>query len=153
MSSFREFEFYWVRKNIIAGSSRPKSEDHLRYISQQGIKRIISIAEPNLVKLHASAFDIEVIPFEFIDFGIPSLDQIKEFISIMDDSHKKNFPVLIHCAMGCGRTGLLLTLYIMYYDHRNWNDSLLELRSVRPCAVESNFQMNFLENFSFSNLK
>ena len=62
----------------------------------------------------------------------------------MEESKKQNEPVLVHCAMGCGRTGLLLTAYLMKFEHKDWETALLELRDVRPCAVESSIQLNFL---------
>ena len=96
--------------------------------------------------------NIEVIPFEFLDFGTPSLDQVKEFFSIIEDSYQMNLPVLVHCAMGCGRTGLLLTLYLMKYENQDWESALSDLRSIRPCAVESGSQLDFLASMNVKSL-
>ena len=148
MGFFQDFEFYWLRKNIIAGSSRPHSQENIQFVVKQGIKRIISIADPDLIQMYASGKDVEVIPFEFVDFGVPSLDQVQEFFSIIEDSEKKNLPVLVHCAMGCGRTGLLLTLYLMKYENQDWENALSDLRSIRPCAVESGTQLDFLASMN-----
>ncbi len=149
MSFLGEFEFYWLRDNILAGSSRPKSTENLNFLVKMGIKRIISISEPNTIKFYAKDLPVEVIPFEFEDFGIPSLDQLNEFFKIMENSKKENKPVLVHCAMGCGRTGLLLTAYIMKFEHKEWEQALTELRKIRPCAVESSIQLNFLSELKF----
>lgn len=146
----QDFEFYWLRKGIIAGSSRPYSENHLKYISNQGIKKIISIVDSGLIQMYASSFDIQVIPFEFVDFGVPSLDQVKEFYSIIEDSKKNNAPILVHCAMGCGRTGLLLTLYLMKFEKLDWETALNDLREIRPCAVESRNQLDFLSSININ---
>ena len=116
MVFFQDFEFYWLREGVIAGSSRPYSQNHVQFIAKQGIKKIISIVDPALIQGYASNFGIDIIPFEFVDFGVPSLYQVQEFFSILDDCEKRNTPILVHCAMGCGRTGLLLTLYLMKYE-------------------------------------
>ena len=152
MGFFQDFEFYWLRKGIIAGSSRPRSQGHIQFLAKQGIKRIISIADPDLIQMYASGIDVEVIPFEFLDFGTPSLDQVKEFFSIIEDSYQMNLPVLVHCAMGCGRTGLLLTLYLMKYENQDWESALSDLRSIRPCAVESGSQLDFLASMNVKSL-
>lgn len=147
MSFLGDFEFYWVREHIIAGSSRPHSEENLQFlVNKMGIKRIISISQPSTIKYYAHDLPVEVIPFEFENFGVPSYNQLQEFFKIIDDSKKKNEPVLIHCAMGCGRTGLLLTAYLMRFEQKDWEKALLELREIRPCAVESSVQLDFLES-------
>ena len=146
MSFLGDFEFYWIRDNLIAGSSRPRSVENIKFIIDQGIKRIISISGPDVIKYYAENLPIEIIPFEFADFGIPSQDQIEQFYSIMEDSIKQHKPVLIHCAMGCGRTGLLLTAYLMKFEHKDWEESLHDIRETRPCAVESSNQLNFLSH-------
>lgn len=149
MSQSRNFEFYWLRKDILAGSSRPHTPENIDFIVKQGIKRIISISDPNGVRFLAKEFPIEVIPFEFEDFGTPSNNQLQSFFSLMDSSIKENKPVLVHCAMGCGRTGLLLTSYIMKFEKLDWKSSLSEVRKYRPCAVQSGIQLEYLEALEF----
>ena len=148
MSFLGDFEFYWIRENVIAGSSRPKSTENIKFVIDQGIKRIISISQPDTIKHFAKNLPIEVIPFEFEDFGIPSVQQLDEFFKIMEESKRNHKPVLIHCAMGCGRTGLLLTAYLMKFEQKTWEDSLSFVRETRPCAVESSSQLNFLSSLN-----
>lgn len=145
-----EFEFYWIRKGIIAGSSKPRSVENLQFIADQGIKRIISISSPNTIKDYAKGLSIEVIPLEFQDLMIPSDNQIKKFISIMEKSIKEHKPVLIHCQLGCGRTGLLLTAYLMKFENKEWDKALGEIRSIRPCAVETETQFEYLSFLTFN---
>ena len=148
MSLSKHFEFYWLRKGILAGSSRPHSSKNIEFVVNQGIKRIISISEPNGVRYLAKDFPVEVIPFEFEDFGIPSCNQLQEFFTIMENSIKEKKPVLVHCAMGCGRTGLLLTAFLMKFENKDWKNSLNDVRMYRPCAVESSSQIAYLEKLN-----
>jgi protein-tyrosine phosphatase len=150
---FETLEFYWIRKGFIAGSSRPSSVEDMNYIAKQGIKRIISISQPEMIKEFAKNFPIEVIPFSFKDFGIPDAEQVKKYFSIIKDSLKDKTPILIHCAMGCGRTGLLLTLYLMKFENKTFPEALTDIRKIRPCAVESQEQFNYLATINIENFK
>ena len=149
LSIFQEFQFYWVREGVLAGSSRPKSVEDLHFIADQGIKRIISISAPNKIKEYAKGLSIEVIPMEFENYMIPTENQLKNFFSIMKESIKEKKPVLVHCQMGCGRTGLLLTSFVMKFEKKDFNQSLYEIRKIRPCAVETEMQLEYLESLYF----
>lgn len=148
MNFFSDFEFYWIRENIVAGSSRPQSVEDIKFIIEQGIKRIISISEPGLIQNIAKGLPIEIIPFEFDNYGVPSNHQLQDYLNIMQNSIKEHKPVLIHCAMGCGRTGLLLTAYLMNFENKDWETSLLEVREIRSCAVESSIQLKYLSSLN-----
>ncbi|WP_435231134.1 protein-tyrosine phosphatase family protein [Pseudopelagicola sp. nBUS_20] len=50
--------------------------------------------------------------------------------------------VLVHCRGGCGRSGMA-TLKLMVEAGRSPDIALKELRSTRPCAVETNAQMKW----------
>lgn len=149
MSIFQEFQFYWVRKNILAGSSRPRSVEDLQFIANQGIKRIISISGPEKIKALAEGLPIEIIPMEFENYMTPTEKQQKKFFSLMEQSIKEKKPVLVHCQMGCGRTGLLLTSYVMKFENKEFNESLFEIRKIRPCAVETDIQYEYLSLLEF----
>jgi len=51
---------------------------------------------------------------------------IDEFLAFMDDD--RNYPVLIHCRAGLHRTGCLVALYRMEYDHWTKEEALRELK-------------------------
>ena len=127
MSIFQEFQFYWIRKGVLASSSRPRLVDDLQYIADQGIKRIISISAPNKIKEYAKGLSIEVIPMEFENYMVPTENQLKNFFSTMERSIKEKKPVLVQCQMGCGRTGLLLSSFIMKFEKKDFINHYMKL--------------------------
>ena len=52
---------------------------------------------------------------------------IEEFLALMDNP--ANYPVLIHCRAGLHRTGCLVALYRMEYDHWSMAQALGELKA------------------------
>ena len=66
----------------------------------------------------------------------------------MSIAKKNDQAVLIHCYAGCGRTGLMLVLYLMIFYDYSYQEGLNKVRSIRNCAVESEKQHEFLQNFN-----
>jgi protein tyrosine/serine phosphatase len=60
--------------------------------------------------------------------GPPPAEQgVAKFLAVMDDP--KNYPVLLHCFAGTHRTGAMVAIYRMEYNHWNNDDALAELRN------------------------
>ncbi|MHA2363538.1 MAG: protein-tyrosine phosphatase family protein [Candidatus Hodarchaeales archaeon] len=148
------FRFFWIIKNQLAGSNLPTSVDHIHRIAQSGIKRIISIASIDNVEslIQNSKNDLDHLKLAFKDFGIPDKQQIKRFLNFAQDSHEKNEPLLIHCYAGCGRTGVLLVIYLMFFEGLNSISALQRIRKIRKCAVESKIQQEFLHKMDLKHL-
>jgi len=76
------------------------------------------------------------------DFGVP-VDL--EWGRVRDQVHSvlaQKGRVLVHCFGGCGRSGMMV-LRLMIAAGEAPDDALVRLRTVRPCAVETDDQMRW----------
>lgn len=79
------------------------------------------------------------------DFGVPSVadedtwhDASRAALAALQGGGR----VLIHCMGGCGRSGMA-ALRLMVEAGETPQDALARLRAVRPCAVETDDQMEW----------
>ncbi len=79
------------------------------------------------------------------DFGVPD-DAFEEAWPDMSQDIKaalmEGARVLVHCRGGCGRSGMI-ALRVMIDLGESAEAALARLRSTRPCAVETDAQMNW----------
>jgi protein-tyrosine phosphatase len=88
--------------------------------------------------------------FPIIDNSIPQCNQMKDFDSLEQEiwDHVKKDNVLIHCAGGCGRTGIVAAgLLIKVRIARSSEEAIRKVREVRKCSVENDIQEWFLEKY------
>lgn len=77
------------------------------------------------------------------DFGVPGQaveDAWPEVEALALDLLRSGGRVLVHCFGGCGRSGMAV-LRLMIAAGEGPDQALIRLRTVRPCAVESEAQM------------
>lgn len=76
------------------------------------------------------------------DFGVPddmNWPQVRERVLAV---LRQKGRVLVHCFGGCGRSGMMV-LRLMIASGEAPDNALIRLRGVRPCAVETDDQMNW----------
>jgi len=60
-------------------------------------------------------FQYEFIPIR--DFSAPSLEDMKRYIKFVKDMIAQRKPVVTCCGAGIGRTGTMLTIYLVSQDY------------------------------------
>lgn len=144
------FEIYAYKEFELYGSEMPESEIDLDLIRNLGIQVIISLDEG--IKEHPQYKEIKQ-EFEhhdlfIIDYEIPSQDQVREIIEIISKARERKKAVLIHCLAGCGRTGLILALAEkLIYGTKDGKEAIAKVRKIRPCAIETQKQYEFVVNY------
>jgi protein-tyrosine phosphatase len=79
------------------------------------------------------------------DFSAPTPDMVErwpEISALALQALKGGGRVLVHCKGGCGRSGMVV-LRLMIEAGEGRETALHRLRAVRPCAVETQSQMQW----------
>ncbi|MCE7736452.1 MAG: hypothetical protein GPJ54_16345 [Candidatus Heimdallarchaeota archaeon] len=143
------YNFSWIEKGVIAGSSVPSNLDHFNFLLQNKIKVIINLTEKSNYGVSEdilSNFTIHNIPVE--DFSAPSINQLIEFRDLVKSYKDKSYPVLVHCFAGCGRTGTFLASYLLDLGtSKTAVEAINTLRIDRPCSVETEDQEKILDEY------
>jgi protein tyrosine phosphatase len=146
-----KMDFFWLIPQKIAGGSLPNDLQDIEQLQKNNIRHIVSlILNPSQVRDLVTNSDIELHSIPIKDWGIPSHTQIQQFLTIVNENLAKNQATYVHCLGGCGRTGTMLALYLVHLGYKA-EDSIIKVRSVRPCSVETEEQELLIINFEMKN--
>lgn len=98
--------------------ARPKERD-LKTLADMGIKTVIDLTDNSreYEQPAVEAAGLRYVNIPMIDKGTPNLDQINEFLKVVNDPETGKF--FVHCAGGRHRTGVVGAVY--RFNHYNWN--------------------------------
>lgn len=128
--------FTWLREGIVAGSGRPRSPDDLHALRAAGVGAIITLTEEPLPAAWLADAGLLALHLPVVDFTAPTLAQIAAAMEAMDDFHRENRPVVIHCAGGRGRTGTMLACALVR-DGEEADAAIAAVRAARPGSIET----------------
>jgi len=78
------------------------------------------------------------------DYGAPRMDQINKFLELVNKNKDKS--ILIHCALGRGRSAMLVACYLVK-SGMNTKEAIKYLQNKRPSASLTPEQLNKLKRF------
>lgn len=143
---FRNFS--WLIENEIAGMARPISLiDDFEYLKKNDIDAIISLTEQPLQKSLIEEFGFEYVHLPILDFRVPTFEQIDEFIRFVQRLRAQRKKIVIHCDSGMGRTGTMLSIYLVGAKGYSAKDAILEVREKRPGSIETIEQERIIYEF------
>jgi len=98
--------------------ARPKDQD-LKALAAMGIKTVIDLTDNSreFEQPAAEAAGLRYINIPMTDKSYPSMDQVNEFMKVVNDPETGKF--FVHCAGGRHRTGVVGAVYRFTKD--NWN--------------------------------
>ena len=141
--------FSWLIENEIAGMARPVSlVNDFEYLKKNDIDAIVSLTEKPLQKSLIEEFGFEYSHLPILDFRIPTFDQIGEFLSFVKRIRSQRKKIVIHCDSGMGRTGTMLSIYLVGSKGYSAKDAILEVRSKRPGSIETFEQEEIIYEFA-----
>jgi protein tyrosine/serine phosphatase len=98
--------------------ARPKDEDY-KALAELGIKTVIDLTDNSreYEQPAVEAAGLQYINIPMVDKSYPSMDQVNEFLKVVDDPETGKF--FVHCAGGRHRTGVVGAVY--RFTRNNWN--------------------------------
>jgi protein tyrosine/serine phosphatase len=106
--------------------ARPKTED-LQALASMGVTTIIDLTD-NSREYEQPAVEsagLRYVNIPMVDKSYPSMDQINEFLKVVNDPSTGKF--FVHCAGGRHRTGVVGAVYRFNVDKWNLDQALSEM--------------------------
>ena len=132
--------FTWIIKGKLGAGWWPEEREFEIY-KKEGIKVIINCSEFDNRKNIPNKFFYYHINIP--DYGIPTENQVEEFIQITNKHNEKKEAIVVHCVAGCGRTGQFVVAWAANNGYLpDGIDPVKWLRKLRPCSLETKEQMD-----------
>lgn len=137
--------YNWITDGKLMASVYPKEIEYLEFLKDlENIETVINLAESPWPNEWIWGTGISCHHIPIIDMSIPTEDQVKSIIRIIDGSLG---PVMVHCAAGIGRTGTLMALYLV--DHGMGPKKAIELvRQKRNGSIQTAAQESMIYDWA-----
>ena len=133
--SLNRFKINWVLNEELAIGKAPSKPEHLKKLSEEGIKSILSLCGENEVnsdlKLHKSFYHKRFVLPDHKTSRIISNVELSESLIILKDL-LKNGPVFVHCYAAVERSPLVCMAWLMKEHKLTFQQSLDYLMQTNP---------------------
>ncbi len=135
-----------IVEGSILASIYPVSLDYLRYLKEEeGVVGCINLTCRPWPDEWITSSGLEYRHIPVTDMQPLTDDQALEGIDFMDRITKRGV-VMVHCAAGVGRTGSLISMYMIYHG-KDPHDAVSHVRERRAGSVESSAQLKKVKGF------
>ena len=129
----------------LPGRDRPLDQD-AAFLEQEGVRLLVSLTDEAPDSDALSSHSIEQVHIPVRDFTPPSLEQMTEFVALVEDSVATGKPVGVHCTAGLGRSGTMAAAYLVSTGE-SAEDAMATVRGLRPGSIETEAQENAIRHF------
>ena len=129
--------FVWVEKGKLAGSGYPASRSQVEWLVKAGIRSILSLTADTLPAEWTERLDVKCGHVAMEDHQPPSVESMGRGVDFAVEQIESGRPLLVHCLAGEGRTGCVLSAYLIRTKGASADEAMAELRLLKPEFVES----------------
>ncbi|CAI9731652.1 specificity phosphatase 23 [Octopus vulgaris] len=139
--------FSWVVDGFLAALGFPNEAANMMYLVKHGIKYLISLTAELTPSLQGFEDKLVWSQIKIKDFSPPTLQQVDEFLKVVEKARSENSAVAVHCLMGRGRTGCMLACYFVKEWELPAEDALRYVRELRPGSIQTRVQADVVRKF------
>ena len=132
--------FGWVLEGKLAGSGLPLTRAEFDWVCNQGISAIVTVREEPLSEAWVKNRSIDYLHLNVDDFAAPELRDIERAVEFIEGRLANGGLVMVHCAAGKGRTGVVLASYLVKTEGLTAQESINKIRALRPGSIQSEVQ-------------
>lgn len=127
--------FDWLFENKLAAMAYPESEDAFILLYRIGIRAVLNLSEAPSPDEVLKKVGLLTKHIPIADFTAPTLDQVKQAVTMISSCLDRHLPVAVHCMAGLGRTGTILACYLVGIEMPA-NNAIIIIREWRPGSIE-----------------
>lgn len=143
--------FLWLKRGILAGTPRPGIVIDMKYdlqaLQRVGVTVLVSLTERPLDVEELRTYGIDSIRFPMPDMQAPAIEDAMRYCAEMEELMRTGKVIAVHCRAGLGRTGTMLAAQLIW-EGAEALEALEKVRRIEPRWVQSDVQVEFLENFA-----
>jgi atypical dual specificity phosphatase len=145
--------FSYIIDHKLAGCGFPGSYGDLRRdleeIVNLGFGAIVSLTEESLEEALLAEFGIAYLHLPIPDFEAPTMEQIVQCVDFVKGALASGRKVLVHCWAGYGRTGTMLSCYLVSMG-MSADEAIGKIRQTRFGSIETESQERMVYAFEKS---
>jgi atypical dual specificity phosphatase len=126
----------WLFPDRLLACAYPWGQDGLARLAENGVTVVVNLHERAHDPALLAGLNLTEIHLPVPDFTSPTLDQLLRGVEAIKLALRDGRRVAVHCAAGLGRTGTLLSCYLVALGMEP-EAAIARVRANRPGSVES----------------